>query len=215
MSNTFKDYYQILGLEPGAPATAIKKAWRERVRMTHPDVQQVNNQEEYCFQDIQEAYETLSNPLKKEKYLQQRWLQQVYHSKPLSSPKDSLTLLQTLIQFEQKVNRMDSYRLDIDFIKQTLLFLLAPSSITLLNSTKDKIINQQIIDLYFRCLPKLPYSFQQELLVPLNSIEDFEVQQRVRQYRDTSRLRWLLEKYQYVLAAGMVALLCWLISSLA
>lgn len=62
---TFKDYYQILGVEPGAHPMEIKRAWRALVLQWHPDVaglQEINTKK---FQDIQEAYETLTDPLKK------------------------------------------------------------------------------------------------------------------------------------------------------
>jgi len=215
MANTFSDYYKILGVEPGATAMVIKKAWRERVRVTHPDVKRGEAQEIYSFQEIQEAYETLSDPIKKEKYLQQRWLQQVYRSKPLAAPSDAYAILQAMIAFEKKVNRMDSYRLDTDFIKQTVLFLLAPSSIALLNTANDTILNQQITDRYLQCLTKLPFGTQQELLKNICRLNDVTCQQKVKQYVASQQYRWALEKYQIALAAVVVALLCCLISWLA
>lgn len=38
MSAARRDYYEVLGVEPGADAGGIKTAFRSRARMLHPDV---------------------------------------------------------------------------------------------------------------------------------------------------------------------------------
>jgi len=59
------DYYQILGISSGADAKSIKKAYREKARQTHPDIQYGHNEQ---FLTIHEAYEVLSNPVRREQY---------------------------------------------------------------------------------------------------------------------------------------------------
>ena len=54
LPSTFKDYYQILGIEPGAHPTEVKKAWRALVRKWHPDVSGSEQINAKIFQDIQE-----------------------------------------------------------------------------------------------------------------------------------------------------------------
>jgi hypothetical protein len=110
---------------------------------------------------------------------------------------------------------MDSYRLDLDFIKQTLLFLFSPTSIQFLNTAKETVINHQLCNLYLRCVTNLPSFLQKNLLDVLQQIKDPTVQQQIEQYKKTNQLRWFIEKYQLLLGAGIVGLLCWLISSLA
>ena len=71
-----KDYYKILEMEPSATLTEIKKAYRRLAQQYHPDK---NSSDEYAltyFAEIKEAYEVLTNPAKKDYYLQQRWYQQ-------------------------------------------------------------------------------------------------------------------------------------------
>ncbi|NCU03882.1 MAG: J domain-containing protein [Chitinophagaceae bacterium] len=70
-----KDYYTILEVSPSATPAEIKQAYRKLVMLYHPDK---NNDEPYAlarFTEIKEAYEILSNPYKKNLYLQERWLQ--------------------------------------------------------------------------------------------------------------------------------------------
>lgn len=61
----FKNYYQILGLEPFADADAVKSAFRKLARQHHPDLNAGNRQAEERFKAINEAYEVLSNPDKR------------------------------------------------------------------------------------------------------------------------------------------------------
>jgi DnaJ-class molecular chaperone len=52
------DYYRILGVERGADSDAIKRAYRRMASQHHPD----KGGDKQRFQDIQKAYEILSDP---------------------------------------------------------------------------------------------------------------------------------------------------------
>ncbi len=73
----FKDYYQILGVNKSATQEDIKKAFRQLARKYHPDVNQGNKEAEARFKEVNEAYEVLSDPEKRQKYDQfgQYWKQ--------------------------------------------------------------------------------------------------------------------------------------------
>jgi DnaJ-class molecular chaperone len=57
----FKNYYQILGVEPFAEPEAVRSAFRKLARQHHPDLNAGNAQAEEKFKEINEAYEVLSN----------------------------------------------------------------------------------------------------------------------------------------------------------
>ena len=61
-----EDYYDILGVERDASADQIKRAYRKLSRKYHPDIAGVEYEEE--FKKISVAYETLSNPKKRQTY---------------------------------------------------------------------------------------------------------------------------------------------------
>ena len=62
------DYYTILGLQPGASNSEIKRAFRRLARRHHPGINPGDGQAEALFQRISEAYETLVDPERRRRY---------------------------------------------------------------------------------------------------------------------------------------------------
>ena len=67
----FKDYYAILGVEPNAGEAEIKSAYRRLARKYHPDVSKEAGAEDK-FKAVNEAYEALRDPQKRQAYDQLR-----------------------------------------------------------------------------------------------------------------------------------------------
>lgn len=66
---TKRDYYEILGLKKDASAADIKSAYRKAALKWHPDKNKDNKEEaETKFKEINEAYQVLSDPKKKQTY---------------------------------------------------------------------------------------------------------------------------------------------------
>jgi molecular chaperone DnaJ len=65
MKKKKRNYYQLLNVDRDANPSEIKKAYRKAVKRYHPDVA---TQDDEKFKQIQEAYETLSNPIRKMAY---------------------------------------------------------------------------------------------------------------------------------------------------
>jgi curved DNA-binding protein len=62
------DYYKVLGLDKNATQDDIKKAYRKLARKLHPDLNPNDKEAHKKFQQINEANEVLSDPVKRKKY---------------------------------------------------------------------------------------------------------------------------------------------------
>jgi curved DNA-binding protein CbpA len=60
-----KDYYSILGCVPSADQAVIQAAYRALAKKYHPDANQGSNESREKFHDLSEAYEVLSDPIKR------------------------------------------------------------------------------------------------------------------------------------------------------
>lgn len=67
MAVEFKDYYEVLGVPRDATQADIQRSFRKLARKYHPDVNKEPGAEER-FKEINEAYEVLKDPEKRQKY---------------------------------------------------------------------------------------------------------------------------------------------------
>ena len=68
MAENKRDYYEVLGVEKGASAEEIKKAYRKSAMKYHPDRNPGDKTAEEKFKELGEAYEVLSDDEKRSRY---------------------------------------------------------------------------------------------------------------------------------------------------
>lgn len=68
MSVAYKDYYQTLGVSRDASQEEISKAFKKLARKYHPDLNPNDTDAENKFKEVNEAYEVLKDPEKRERY---------------------------------------------------------------------------------------------------------------------------------------------------
>ncbi len=62
------NHWAILGLDPGADAVSLKRAFRQQARRWHPDLNGNNPHAEEQFKAVNEAYAVLSDPARREQW---------------------------------------------------------------------------------------------------------------------------------------------------
>ena len=68
MTETIRDYYEVLGVDKNADDAALKKAYRALAKKYHPDVNPGDAEAEKKFKEASEAYAILSDPEKRRQY---------------------------------------------------------------------------------------------------------------------------------------------------
>jgi molecular chaperone DnaJ len=155
-----KDYYELLELGPDATATAIKKAYRKLAMRFHPDKNIGNPYANFYFQEIQEAYEVLSNPVTRTEYHQQRWQ---YNQKASAfSANFSLTPHMLLKEAEKIANHLktlDVFRMNYRALFNKIDQLLNQRHLSVLADAQNEAVNEKIIRTVMRAMEPLPYDY--------------------------------------------------------
>ena len=68
MAENKRDYYEVLGVNKGAGADEIKKAYRKAAMKYHPDRNPGDKEAEAKFKEVGEAYDVLSDDSKRQRY---------------------------------------------------------------------------------------------------------------------------------------------------
>jgi len=208
-----KDYYKILGVEPSASTHEIKKAYRKLAHHFHPDKNSSPEYGEIHFAEIKEAYEVLTNPARKENYLQQRWYQQSlgktkFQAEPITPP----VILKQILKLDKYVTTLDVFRMNRESLYRQLKDILSDDAIEQLKKFNEQEINHEIIRSFLR-IAKLLRQEQLENMVPRmvelsnqSTTIVREIDAAVKLYRRKNR--W--EQYKH----GIVLLLTVIISML-
>ena len=165
-----KDYYSILQLEPSATIPEIKKAYRKLAQQYHPDKNQNNPYSSAQFTEIKEAYEVLTNPAKKEYYLQQRWYNQSIGKRKKQDVITPVTILKQALELEKYVSTLDVFRMDKEGLKEYILGLLPNSTIELLKKFNEPETTRQIIVTTLKAMHPLPKVFTGPIITQLEKL---------------------------------------------
>lgn len=108
-----KDHYRTLGISPQAGPDEIRKNYRTLVKRYHPDRHPDDRAVQAHFREIQEAYETLTNPVLRDAWLQERWLLAAHGISTTSQPLLTATdILKRLLTLERAFAAEDPWRAD-------------------------------------------------------------------------------------------------------
>lgn len=208
-----KDYYTILEVPPSATLPEIKRSYRRLAQQYHPDKNGNTPSSAAIFSDIKEAYEVLTNPAKKEHYLQQRWYNQSAGKR--KQPPTFITPASVVIQaleLEKYISRLDHFRMDKEGLYNYVSALIPDETIERLNSFEDPDTNAKIVTILLACCKPLSFSSVLLLQKQLNKINvGPSVVHQVNEYILMRQKEHSKEKYKTWIVVLIVALICLLI----
>jgi DnaJ domain len=208
-----KDYYRILELEPSATLVEIKKAYRKLALQYHPDK---NNNDPYAtaqFSEIKEAYEVLTNPSKKEYYLQQRWYDQSIGKRKTQDSITPVTILLQALELERYVSVLDVFRMDKEGLKQYILSLLADSTIEQLKKFNETEITRQINTVILKTMTPLPKLYTNDIITQLYKLsgDDVICNLELENFSEKTVKKSRRERYSLIVIITATIILCLLI----
>lgn len=212
-----KDYYKTLRIQPTATHQQVKKSFRQLAHLYHPDKNQGNAVAEAAFREIQEAYETLGDPGKREEYNYKRWYNRSVKESFVQEALTPQAILRESRHLHEYLQTVNVLRVDFDGLSQHIRKLLNDTNISILQQASNEAINRQIIETILPSASLLPLDYIDTitgLLIRvagtdqpvLNSIRLFEKQQKQKNN---------LQQYKILLVVALTILICWIIYALS
>lgn len=209
-----KDYYEILEIPAGASGAMIKKAYRKLAMRYHPDKNVGNPYAAHHFREIQEAYEVLSNPVRRNEYHLKRWqypeMGGTTNEFVAVSPE---LLLQEATKLARQVKEIDIYRMNSLALSTRLEQLLNDHHLKLLTEEEPGQSRVRIIQILIpvaRLLPFRPYQAIHRNLLQLAGDKPEMVAMLQEDFR-LKKQQFLWDKYKGFLMIIIALILCYLI----
>lgn len=209
-----KDYYEILEITPGATDAAVKKAFRKLAMRYHPDRNTGNPFAVHHFREIKEAYEVLSNPVRRSEYNHKRW-QHGFSSMPVSAFREVTPeqLLQHARLLEKHVASLDVFRMNHDALEKQLHQLLNEHHINMLTDREQYVVNREIVESVLTSIRPLPYKFLSALAAKLVRIAgtDNELIHSIDKAIQKKKQQYFWDKYKGLVMLLIALLICFFI----
>lgn len=208
-----KDYYNILELPPSATTADIKKAYRRLALLHHPDKNNNDPLAAARFAEIKEAYEVMTDPAKKEYYLQQRWYKQSTGSRKTRELISPANVLKEALELERYVSKLDVFRMDKAGLQEYILDLLSNDTIEKLHAFRDSETCRQIQGILISAMKPLPDAYTGSIVTQLQRLcaNDPQAEAALNQFVQQHRKKHLREKHTLTAIIIITLLLCLLI----
>lgn len=191
----------------------IKKAYRKLALQYHPDKNQNDPYSSAQFTEIKEAYEILTNPAKKEYYLQQRWYNQSVGKRKSQDVITPVTILKQALELEKYVFALDTFRMDKEGLKEYILGLLPDSAIDQLKKFNEPETIRQIIITIIKAMNPLPQAYSGTVITQLEKLSSGDKLARSALTIFTKKIakKSRREKYSLIIIIAATIILCLLI----
>jgi hypothetical protein len=163
-----KDYYRVLEIPHNARQEEIKKAYRKLAMRYHPDKNTGNPYAVQYFREIQEAYDVLSNPVKRSEYHQARG-QFGSHSarnEPPVAPSADL-IYQEALKIKKYVKQLDVFRMNQGALATQFEQLLNERHLSILLEAGRPVLTRDLVEVLLESMQPLRYSYWKSLIPSL------------------------------------------------
>lgn len=209
----FKDYYSILHLPPSATLPEIKQAYRKLAMTWHPDKNPGDAYAKTQFEEIKEAYEVLTNPIKKDLYLQERWYDQSIGRKKTAVVVNPVNILKLVLEMERYISSLDPHRMNKEGLSRYIEELLSVSTIEKLKEFNEVDINKQIIRTTLTAIKPLSKDLTETIVEGLRSFagNDQISLERINEFQSEQKKNLIWNRYKIFVIIILTALICILI----
>lgn len=205
-----KDYYKILKVSPTASLDDIKKSFRKMALELHPDKTYGDKYKEALFTEVQEAYETLSDPSRRQEYNYKRWATRnfgkLYEEEALTP---NAILFETK-KLEDHIKNLNVFQLDFDALSFHMRHILSSRNIEILHQFSDQRINTTIVDRMLKMLNPLPFRYTEPIALLLSrlAIADAAKIEEIEQYIRHRRNRHFWDRYRGFIVIVVTIIIC-------
>ncbi|TAH03709.1 MAG: J domain-containing protein [Sphingobacteriales bacterium] len=189
----------------------IRRQYRKLAKQYHPDATNNDLYASAKFHDIKEAYETLTQPVKKEEWLKERWLRQVYNTgNGETVPLTPFSILEKVLKYERVVAGMDVFRMDHFGVVTTVQKLLSAENLDCLSRFQEPDMNRTIIRHVLMTLKPLPYRLTQPVIDTLKQLAgtDAEAMGYITDFQKSHQKKQRAEQWTMPLVILATVLIC-------
>jgi molecular chaperone DnaJ len=208
-----KDYYKTLGIAPTASSLQVKKSFRQLALKYHPDKNPGDAYAEAQFKEIQEAYEILSDPKKREDYNYKRWYTRSLGKEYRNEPLTPVTILAECGRLNNYISGANVFHVDFDTLSYHIRQLLSETNIGLLQQFNDKSINSQVVKKLLQAGEPLPLNYMEPVAALLMRVagSNNELQQTIRVFMQQHQQKNRWQRYKIIAVVFITILICWVI----
>lgn len=176
----------------------------------HPDKKGDDKYAAALFTDIKEAYEVLTNPNKKEIYLQQRWYNHSIGKRRSEQTVTPVNILKQSLELSRYTASLDTHRMDKQGLCEYIEEMISTEKIDQLNNFNERGINEEIIKAILQAAKYLSYdqllrvSEKLKLLAAGNELIIAKIENQLQQKKTATK--W--SRYRPVLILLVTIIIC-------
>lgn len=201
------NYYEILQVFPGSSQPEIKKAFRRLVHRYHPDKNPADEQSLSHLRNIQQAYEILSDPAKKEIYDLANGI-----SLRAETPVTPVTVMERSARLRRYLFSLNPQFIDQEGLLLYINKLISDDTLRILKEAGYETLNRQIIKDMLDTGNYLAYQRLPHLINTLTDIAQKEVvgERMIKNYLLRRKRNFLWNRYRPFLVILLTLVFCYL-----